>query len=293
MPESCPSQVTGVFSLGASAPRTGLLRFASSRQASRPLPGLPSLAQHGKPPARRHRRRGAECWGLAVLPHATTPFSPSRSARSRASKPRTPPSIWASEVHNETRYRISVVELLDDGSLRDQPWRSDGVAETIKLLEYHMRDLPATPPPDQMFIGPPRPEGWLDLRPTTDPSFRITLKRAARAFVVPGPAQHIPFPGTKEITMSNTTCMADPRRRLAEPDGREVGRRPRQQPAEEVTSQLGPRRVVEALRVGGCHPNFSRVSGPDRILEEWAMRLLPLVPFSARRSVDRDTSGVG
>lgn len=63
---------------------------------------------------------------------------------------------------SETRYRINLVALTDDGSLRDQPWRSDGVTDTIKLLDRCMQDLPDTPPWDSLFVGPPRPEGWLD-----------------------------------------------------------------------------------------------------------------------------------
>lgn len=62
----------------------------------------------------------------------------------------------------ETRYRIRLVALHEDGSLRPQPWRRDGVSATMKLLDQEMRDLPTPPPPGQLFVGPPRPAGWSD-----------------------------------------------------------------------------------------------------------------------------------
>lgn len=60
---------------------------------------------------------------------------------------------------SEVRYRISVVELMKDGSVRNQPWRRESVVHTISVLELYMRDLAAAPPLDQLFVGPPRPEG--------------------------------------------------------------------------------------------------------------------------------------
>lgn len=60
---------------------------------------------------------------------------------------------------NETRYRIRLAALEDGGRLLPQPWRADGVADTIRLLERALGDLPSAPPGDQLFVGPPRPAG--------------------------------------------------------------------------------------------------------------------------------------
>ncbi|WP_213959078.1 hypothetical protein [Variovorax sp. dw_954] len=59
-------------------------------------------------------------------------------------------------------YRIKLVELQEDGSLRDQPWRNDNVAETMKRLDERVDELAAAPPLDRLFVGPPRPFGWPD-----------------------------------------------------------------------------------------------------------------------------------
>ena len=64
----------------------------------------------------------------------------------------------------EPRFRISVVELMDNGEVRNRPWRSDSVAQTIEVLERHyMRELPDALGEDQELVGPRSPADWPDL----------------------------------------------------------------------------------------------------------------------------------
>ena len=89
-----------------------------------------------------------ECWKFQAFPTCITVDlqTPLRVANQLGREPRC-----------LCVYRIRLVELRADGSLRSMPWREDGVQETLKHLQEDHQRLPTIDGSFNAFVGPPIP----------------------------------------------------------------------------------------------------------------------------------------